>query len=303
MVVLLALLFVGMNTVAVVAATELLIREKVLPNDRFIWHLNLFRTGGTGNVVFGDSQASFGIHGLSGFLNLSYPDDSYTTTEAKVQAYFANRRPGKVILQADPHMLSPSREITPNYDVRLFANRGNPFLWVLTGLHRGNIIKYWSLFLRGSSFSDKAIHQSDGAITQDKNWLAQPEDLRLSVASDFLAPRFWPNQLPNETENGRAYERTLAFLISQGAEVCMVRMPLAPLVQSLIVNSANDPKFRRAQSYYQSLAAKYGATYVDMSGALKEEILFLDERHLNEAGARSFLPILETACHGDPPAR
>jgi len=303
-VLLIMLLIAGLLAVAGAAATEVLIRTRVIPNDRLMRHLDVFRSGRHENAVFGDSRTSMGVHGLSGFLNLSYPDDSVPTIEAKVRSYYASKQPGKVILQADPHMFSPSREVTPDYYVRFLVNKKSPFrLWMFTEIHSNELTKYWSLFFQGSNFENLYTFQPDGAFTRRYRWGDEPEEARLPVASAALAPNVWPKQAPAATENGRSYERMLAFLTSREAEVCMVGMPLAPLVLRLIENSPDDPKFQLAQPYYQSLATQYGATYVDMSGAVTDGGFFVDAHHLNEAGALEFAPRLERACFGSSPTK
>ena len=91
-------------SVVVLAASEWLIRTRVLPNKTITWYMENFQTVSNENVVFGDSRTTNGIHGLPGFYNLSYPGDSVEVIELKTRLYFEDKQPGKIILQADPHM-------------------------------------------------------------------------------------------------------------------------------------------------------------------------------------------------------
>jgi len=296
-------LIVGLAAVAAIPATEMLIRARVIPNDRFLWHLDLFLSRQNENVVLGDSYTSSGVHGLPGFLNLSYPADSIPTIETKVRSYFAEKQPGKVILEADPYMFSPHREqMKPLYDVHQFGKNRRFRLWMFTALHRNNIIKYWELYFQRAPFHNQYTFQPDGALTKKRSWLEWAPDTRLDWASKSVDPINWPVQAPGATEYGRSYQRILAFLTSRGAQVCMVDMPLAPLVRASIENSPDDPRFRRGQDYYQALAPKYGAAYVDMSSVVNDDLYFLDALHLNEAGALEFAPLLEAACFGSSPS-
>ena len=296
---LIPLAMLGLLSVASITATEVLIRTRVIPNDSFQWHLNMFQSSTSENAVFGDSHTSQGVHGLADFLNLSYPSDGVPTIEKKVELYFADKDPGKVILQADPNMFSRFRENRkPDYDVRLFASPSRFRLWMFTGLHRNNVIEYWKLFFQRSSFKNNATFHSDGSMTLTESWMDVPENQRQDDVSGSLSSRYWPDKVPHETENGRSYERMLSFLASRKAVVCMVGMPIAPKFSRFIADSPYDPMFDRAQDYFQILAAEYNVRYVDLSTAITMDALFRDPHHLNEAGALEFAPLLETACFG-----
>ena len=292
-------LSVAVLSISLLAVTELLIRTRIIPNDSLSWHLDRFISGDYDNVVFGDSHTSMGVHGISGFLNLSFPADNYAMIEAKVKGYFADRQPGKVILEAEPHMFGrywdDDKEV---YEVRLFATKSRPSLWLFTGLHRKNISNYWKLFFQGSSFENVYTFQQDGALTQNTTWAEWPEGQRLTWAKALVSPIHRPKQEPKSTQTARAIERTLAFLTSRGAEVCMLGMPMSSLQNIL---SEDYPEFDRAREYFQSVAADYGVRYVDMSSAIIEDTLYFDSGHLNEQGALEFAPLLDTACFGPEP--
>lgn len=290
------LLCVALLSISFLTATELLIRARVIPNDRLSWHRDQFFRGDSQNVVFGDSHTSLGVHGLSGFLNLSFPSENVPLIEIKVRRYFANKQPGKVILQATPHMFSPDRD---NQDERnearpFITNKWKPYLWMFTRAHYQNIYTYWKLFLSGASFENKYNFQPDGALTQEGDWRETSLSQRRFLTERRIDQQK-PYAEPAEIRSVQSYARILGFLKSRGAEVCMVDMPVTPLYREL---SANYEEFESARVLLRSLAADYEARYTDMSAAITDLEYFLNQDHLNERGSLKFAPLLESACFG-----
>ena len=297
MIVLVVLVLSGISSLT---ATEVLIRTRVIPKDSFNWHLHRFLTGRNENVVFGDSHTAYGIHGLSDFFNLSYFGSNVANIEVMVRSYFADKRPGKIILQADAHMFAPERQTDSPEHARLFATKtGRVRLWTFTDVHRNNIIKYWELVFQGG-FENKYTFQPDGAITHPagNHTLGNlSEEERLAEVDDLVnSGGFRPVEAPEASRNAHSYARILQFLTSRGAEVCMVEMPLS---QSLRSSMTNFGEFQRTQLFLESLAARYGARFVDASAEITNAALFADSSHLNEDGARELAPWLEAACFGD----
>ncbi len=289
------LLGVALLSISFLASTELLIRTKIIPKDAFSWHLDLFHSGNSTNVVFGDSESSLGVHGLPGFLNLSYPSDTLPIIEVKVRRYFADKKPGKVVLATGPHQFAPYRDDHPRLNTaRLFASNRAPYLWMFTEMHRGNVINYWKLFFQRAPIQSKYTFQKDGALTQEDGWMALSEGQRLHMAKKRVVVQK-PKQVPSATRSAGSYKSALAFLTAEGADVCVVSMPISSLYRSL---TARLPELEEARAFFQSLAFEYGVNYVDMSTVIKDDALFLDADHLNERGALEFAPLLESACFG-----
>ena len=286
---------VALLVVAGLAASEWLMRARVIPNGEFAWHLENFRSVRNENVVFGDSRTSFGIHGLPGFYNLSYAGDRVSVIELKSRLYFEDKRPGKIILQADPHMFSPNLELDPPSEISLFTGKLSwPRLWALRNPHRGNLFVYWKMFLRGTSFKSKSSLQQDGAITSTATLVELPAQKRTDLLDNWLAEDNKPVAAPADSRNGRSYRRVLELLTSRGADVCMVAMPMSQKLRDL--TAALEPDFEPARAYFRSLAADFGAHYIDLSDVIDEDALFMDDHHLNEAGSRVFAPVLAEAC-------
>jgi len=138
-----------------------------------------------------------------------------------------------------------------------------------------------------------------GAITREGSfkWMNFSQEQRLDHVERMLnSVGFKPVEVPEASRNARTYERILQFLTSNGAEVCMVVMPLTQLLRSSMINVA---EFQRAELFLESLAAEYGVRFVDMSDVITNAALFVDADHLNGDGAREFASLLEAACFGD----
>lgn len=284
---------IALLSLGFLVSTELLIRVKVVPVDNLISHWRLFAGATNANTIFGDSHTSSGIHGLSGFINLSLPGEDVPTTEEKVRSYYADIRPGKVILQADPHRLvnRPS-EYADRDKIPASATGQEPYLWLLTPLHRKNIPQYWRRFLAGITFEEADKFQPDGAITLRGSWMDLPKQERHESTNATVEGQS-PAQEPSETRNARAYERILAYLTANGADVCMVRMPVSSVYREM---SSSLQEFGSAQTFLRSLAHNYKVRYVDLSDAIKDDSLFFDTDHLNARGAAAILPLLEAGC-------
>lgn len=293
-----AIVFLGvvLLSVAFLAATESLIRAKVIPNDTLRWHVDLFLSGDSENVVFGDSHTAQGVHGVPGFLNLSYPSENVPKVEVKARSYFADKQPGKVVLQADPHMLAPYREdYDERSDARPFETGRKPYLWALARMHTANIHTYWKFYFTGKTFDNIYTFQEDGAFTRTGSWTKLSKEQQLDSAEARIS-RHRPKQELESTRTAQSYQSVLSFLTGQVAEVCMVRMPVTPLYRRL---SANHSEFEDATVFLESLALDYGVRYVDLSDAITDLSLFLNTDHLNERGSLFFAPMLESACFGN----
>ena len=191
-VLLILIVTVALPTTALLAASEWLIRTHIIPNDRFMWQMDKMLSSQNENVVFGDSHTMYGVHGLSGFLNLSSPD-TVPGIEAKVWAYFADKQPGQVILQADPYLVSP--RLVKREPIYKSCYRKSPtHLWVLTRLYRPKVKAYWELYFQGHDFTNTYTFQPDGAITRTGKWGDVPETLALpkrgNLSSELRQIRF-----------------------------------------------------------------------------------------------------------------
>ena len=186
-VILILLLVVGASVTFFVAATEQLIRTKVIPNDIFTWHLARFLSVTSQNVVFGDSHTAYGVR-LTGFQNLSFPQDNVPTMEVKVRSYFSDIRPGKVLIQADHYAFAPGQQKDPPGTTKLFEGKGSRIrLWTFTDAHRSFIGDYWKLFFQGG-FANTFTFRPNGGLMREEDFSWQDEnlDVRLRQVEKYV---------------------------------------------------------------------------------------------------------------------
>ena len=105
---LLAATFAGV-ALLLFSASEALVRTSVLHQDEFIAHAHLFMAARDTDAAFGDSHVARGFYPPKGMVNLAYPSEGIEHMDWKVRSYFADKDPGRVIVQADPHLLAPYR--------------------------------------------------------------------------------------------------------------------------------------------------------------------------------------------------
>ena len=310
---------VTMSSLLMTTESLVYIRELVLykdiPNTPLEWHIDKFLSGSSENVVFGDSVASAGVHGLPGFLNLAYPN-RLPTIERKIRLYFSRNRPGKVVLQASPHMFSSYIEEHEPTEIGYFhrnlglllCNNSNtlgscqlPYPWALKRLYQSTIFiknttidKNRKVVPQSKDSSNPNIFQFDGAMTLFLRVTDLSEQERREMVNERLV-LYTPDPMPEATLAGQSYRRILEYLTSRGARVCMVGMPTDSIWRQI---TRGYPEFREARNYFRSLAADYEIRYVDMSTSITNASHFNDSLHLNLRGALEFTPLMETACFG-----
>ncbi len=297
----LLVLITGILWLGFMAATEWLIAAKVRP---YVWaqyanpsYVQLFNTGRTTDVIFGDSYLAQGIHGLEGFVNLAYPGDNIRLTELKVRDYFGDKQPRRVILQADPQLFASTREVINlgNETEKILPGGempSRPTVWMLTYPHRGLIYTYWKRYLTGEGFGDRAELLPQGGIISNAVWADEDEDTRLRRAHKVILHEI-PVKDVGASENGLAYERMLIFLATNGAEVCMVGAPMSDEYR-LISNDFIE--YGETREFLVSLAAHYGFTYLNLADRITDATMFADQNHLNAHGAAVFTQMLESGC-------
>jgi hypothetical protein len=129
------------------AASEWLFRTEVLAHDNFEFISSRLRNSTQANAAFGDSHvAAVPDYNTKDFVNLGIGATTIRKMDQRVRYYFRERKPGEVIIQADPHLfaeyrLQPRGEYVPeNYT----AAR----LRVLDPQHRGFMTSYWLAYLK-----------------------------------------------------------------------------------------------------------------------------------------------------------
>ena len=288
--------------------TEWLVQSHVLIKDALMRHFLMFLFSDKVNAIFGDSHFARGIWGIDGFVNLAWPNDHIRIREIKVTNYFKERKPGKIILQTSPHMFSPSTEERglENYP-DVFGRRRLPRVWMFSSQHKPNLYSYWRQYVTDEAFRSRVTFQHDGALTRTTVFAELvatdnpitytkegPKAARLERANYNLSFHTPMPDIPS-TRNAEALRRTLAYLDSGGATVCMVTSPVSAEYLEL---SSQVPGFGEAKEFFGSLAAQHGFRYMDMSDAITDQRMFADAHHLNDVGAKVFSQLVADVCFG-----
>lgn len=289
------MVFLGLTVpgVGMLAATEWLVRTQVIPADRVAWQLERFSNSDARNVVLGDSHAAMGIHGVPGFENFSLGGDNLQVLSGKVDALLRRSPPIKVIIQADPSLISLRRDGQNSEDTAsLFRESGTPLLWSFQESHRPNLFDYWRIYLAGDGFSSKETLHSDGAMTLDRRWDQVDEVRQLDLAIGRVK-KYQPSPDPGSTDSAVVYEEIVSSLVAHGAQVCLVSLPVTPLYVSLI---AEYDGYQESIEFFKSIARRPDVNYVDLRNSVQDMSLFADQDHLNVDGALTIAPLLAGQC-------
>jgi hypothetical protein len=279
--------------VGLIASSEALIRFVVVPNDSYGAYVERLMSPTTPDAVFGDSH-TLRIVGIPGFVNLSRGGDSVRTRESKIRRFYLNQTPGRVVLEADPNQFAPGYGDTTAYD------QPDPFeptatrLYVVSAQYRGFVLDYWRRFLLRKGFDSSFIEYEDGALTQTSIW---PHDFPTEAQQERVATRTVEEHAPVEnlaaSAAGASYRRTVEYLASAGAELCLVVMPQTAAYTTL---AADHPTFAEARAYVAQIAHEAGVRFVDLSNDFADQSLFGDENHLNDVGGHIAGSLINERC-------
>ena len=274
-------------------ASEVLVRWAVEPHDLLLRHREFMARASAADAVFGDSHASLGFTGVDGFVNLAFPGENLATAAGKARAYYRDRKPGRVILQADPSMLAPARDREPptRYDN---LDAGRSWLRILDERHRSRLTAYWRVWRSGEGFTTNRRFEADGAQTQSGRLADRPAAERDALAlEEVLKQR--PAEDPAASPGMAALSSLMAGLTQRGARICLVGFPMAPDYRR---HAAARPAVQAARDAFAALAADHGVPYRDFAAAVDDPSLFLNADHLNRQGALQLAPEIVRACFG-----
>ncbi len=299
-------LFVGValaTTVVLLSASELLVRAKIEPQDDFVSHVRLFNTSQATDAAFGDSHVARGFVPATGMINLAYPSEGIEHIDWKVRTYFANRSPGQIILQADPHLLAPYRlrNRLGDYPDRFTGSLGaeNGALRVREPRHRANLVNYWSSFATGGGEIRSRINILENGAILSPGDLSKESDrwrtfqLRKRIASHRI------HSTPVVAQRLEVYSNLLDFLVERGASVCMVNFPLSQEYRSAMnadLKLASKRERDAVLSFFETEALRTNARYVDLRDLSSDSSEFRDVDHLNGRAATKYGPTIMQFC-------
>lgn len=280
------------------AASEVLLRRYVEPNDLLYRHMRFLAEATSADVVFGDSHAALGFTGRPPFVNLAYPGEDPLTIESKVRHYFVRRTPRRVVLQADPNQLSERRNRAQERDYLRPEALGGP-LRVLAERHRSQLLAYWRVALSGEGFHSNRDFRADGAETMAGDFARRSPAERRSEAAQTVA-----EQRPDfDGAAGRALDvlaRTAGFIQARGGRVCLVTFPVSAEYRAA---SARHAGFARALDALDGLAARLGAGRLSLWDAFGDDGRFANADHLNAAAAEAAAARIVAGCGFDGTGR
>ncbi len=275
-----------------IAATELLVRTQVLPQDTRAGHLELLRTSDHADAAFGDSHVARGFAAQGSFVNLAYPSENIEDMFAKVRLHFAHHAPGRVIIQADPHLFAAYRVYAP---ARSNSPAHAPLLHMTADRHRPQLNAYWQAFVEGiGTLHSKVQQTANGALLSEGDFADLPDrmqtfEARMRLQNHALAH---PDAVAATQDR---YLDMITFLTERGADLCMISFPVT---QDYLTASSADTAAGHATaiSFFRQTAAQSGARFIDARAQVVPDRLFRDVDHMNAAGAKAVYDSLIRQC-------
>lgn len=298
-------LFVALGTALLfslvfVAASEILVRNKIVPRHPFYKYIDVFLHSPNPNAIFGDSHFAYGIAGLNDFTNVAYPGNNFRSIAEKIQLYFAERKPGRIILQAGVHHFSQNFLFRRPNESRSIADDLRPqntFRFVMFhNQHRPHLFDYWEIYLDGREFDPTTQFVTEENRKNEPNYLDVAPRIR-RIASSRISRILMPVQEFQDTSIARLYEKIVNDLKERGADVCLVTLPV---VAELRAEMKRNSVFQKTTAYFRALAASSNVRYRNYLFTEFPGHYFSDPHHLNIIGARAVSPLIERDCFGGP---
>jgi len=290
-----------MAGLTLLGASEYLLRSQIAPQDEFIAHTKLFATSPLADAAFGDSHVARGFVPPKGMVNQAYPSESIPRMAWKTQTYYADKAPGRVIIQADPHMFAPYRlgQTLGDYPEQFKNPTPTKFgLFLSIPRYRANLVNYWASFVRKGgrlkseiTFTEGGAHLSPGDISKE------PERFR-TLAAKRRAAVHDLGPLPTQQAYRDIYATMLTDLTTKGADICMVTFPVSSDFRAAL-KSVKDTERADIFAFFKAEAKRTGANYVNWEAASDVRSHYRDTDHLNGAAAAFMSPDLMTQCFGE----
>ncbi len=277
-------------------ASLALVKYVVEPNDRVVRSLHLVQQETATDAAFGDSHFAWGFVGSAEFPTIAAEGETIADMELRVRYYYRNKKPGRVILEGDPHEFAVYKldRATHAY----LDNMDSGFWQRFLSHHRPYLGLYWNRVLAHGLAGFRAKNELRyGWIVGGERWSSLDTTARLALAAARVQHHL-PADNFRETEFAQSYRRTLAFLKSRGAEVCVITSPVSA---EYFRYASRQPRLAEVQSFVERAARESGARYVNFYDAFAQpayDRYFRDMDHLNDIGAPLFTAKAVAACFG-----
>lgn len=285
----------AMTALLATGASEWLVRTKVVPQDSYASHISLLQRTEHTNAAFGDSHTARGFTAGNGFVNLAFPSEGVSHMAWKTAHHFADKTPGRVILQADPHLFAAyrlHRAFEPYPEIVATESR-HSVLRIAEPRHRARLPGYWMRFIESGLRLESKVRQTpEGALLSPGDFSdLSPRAQTLEARKRARIHLPGPDHLIAPAQ--REYMEMLDVLTQEGAEICLVTYPVTKAYLDA-VGAAHLPILR----FFKREAARVGAVYVDARRTIQDQGLFRDPDHLNAHGAQTFSDLLTDSCFG-----
>jgi hypothetical protein len=212
-----------------------------------------------------------------------------------MRAYYSDRVHGRVLLQAAPHWFAPYRDNNMTDmlgDLLLFETGEHPKIWLMLPTFRATIYFHWKRRFEDLFIADPTQVNSPGDLEKVSRW-SDTDAAERAMRTLTRAQSHRPKKDPDTTETAASYVRMLQFLSDNGAETCLLTMPVSP---GYLNHMNSFHEYAEVKSIFQQLSQQFGVPYVDLSGELTDLKLFLDHDHINSEGAARISPLIEQRC-------
>lgn len=285
-----------------IVSTELLIRRQVEPNDNLFYHLELFRSSQSTDIAMGDSHTSNGFAASGSFVNLAFPNENISVISRKVEIYIRGKPPGRILLQADPHMFA-AYQSQKDVGYRSFLEKTSGVsstvfneLRIHNGYHRPKLMAYWVSFLQHGELLGKDKMHSNGWLPSSGKWAKESSEKRATQAR-WRADMQRPVDDFEQRQPARAYRQMVRLLTSMRWKVCMVGYPAS----RELLGFTHGGNYERARAWFGNVAKEEGATYLDYRSVyLNKTDYFSNQDHLSPLGAVAFTSTVINDCFGLP---
>lgn len=283
------------------AASAVLVKYVVEPTDRVVQSLYLIQRATTANGAFGDSHFAYGVVGSPDFPTFAAVGETMSDMELRVRYYYRNRRPGRVLIQGDPHSFAAYKldRATHQY----LESLGAPsFTRRLLDHHREYLGLYWATLATDGvqGFRKNSTVRWGWIHAERRPWSAIDSAERVGTASARMG-LVTPVADVHTSPFAASFERTLDFLRRRGADVCVVTMPVT---YELYTFASQDTNTAAALRFIRQTAVLHGAryeNYYDLYARPEYDGYFIDPDHLNHVGAPLFTAKAMAACFGTAP--
>jgi len=291
----------GLGLLLGLALAEVLLRSLVVPIiDSRANRVYQVYSAELPDAVLGDSHLYRPFINSERFANLARAGSSPHALEIVAREYFRRIEPGRVIVEASPQLfnLLMQQRKAQHHDEYFSHNFGLPLhLLVLEpGISR-ELATAWNVpaqvrkaeVARGRKKRKGALVER---VAADRRALSE-QQRREVTAARIQSNR--PVRAVAESSGFAAYRRTLDFLLSRGARVCMAKTPVTDLYRQM---ARDDPNHGAAERVLRELASELGIPFVD---AVDLDLplavdSFTNPDHLTTGMGELYAARLEQAC-------